>query len=40
MRQTNRVNYASARHSIAEFALAMVTFRAGHTDRLAHIYST
>ncbi len=37
MRQTNRVNMASARHSMSEFALTLLALLAEHADRLARI---
>ena len=37
MRQSNKVNMASARHSLSEHALELITFQATHADRIAKI---
>jgi hypothetical protein len=37
MRQTNRVNMASARHSMSEFALSLLSLQAEYADRIAKI---
>ena len=37
MRQSNRVNMASARHSVSEHALQLISFQATNADRLARV---
>lgn len=37
VRQSNRVNSATARHAISKFALDFSIFKAGHADRLAKV---
>jgi hypothetical protein len=39
VRQSNRVNSASARHAISQFALDFSVFKAEHADRLAKVTS-
>ncbi len=39
VRQSNRVNSASARHAISEFAMQVSMFHAQHADRLAKVHS-
>jgi hypothetical protein len=39
VRQSNRVNSASARHAISQFALDFSMFKAEHADRLAKVTS-
>ena len=37
VRQSNRVNSATARHSLSQFALDFSMFKAAHADRLAKV---
>jgi hypothetical protein len=39
VRQSNRVNSATARHAISQFALDFSIFKAEHADRLAKVIS-